>query len=158
MENHDITKKGEELIRKLDSENTKVARITDADPFFVLRSDILSFFRGIMSEVSKKETLKNQIESSFEEDLASGDLSFQDRMALYKLISTQSNISVDSILSIFKPTPGAPSLLADNISRDATQDHFEQMFDELKPEDLQKVDKMMKFIEKLAEEKNTHDV
>lgn len=151
-DNNDIAKFGSSLIKKLDDKEKDVEVFSEVDPMLVLRKDILSFFQGIMASVSKKESLKELIESSFIEDLESRELSFQDRISLYKLISTQANISSDSVLSIFKPTPGAPSLLADNLSKDREDDHFDKMYANMKPDDLQKMDKLMKFLQMLPKE------
>lgn len=151
-DNNDIAKFGSSLIKKLDEKEKDVEVFSEVDPMLVLRKDILSFFQGIMASVSKKESLKELIESSFIEDLESRELSFQDRISLYKLISTQANISSDSVLSIFKPTPGAPSLLADNLSKDREDDHFDKMYANMKPDDLQKMDKLMKFLQMLPKE------
>lgn len=151
-DNNDIAKFGSSLIKKLDDKEKDVKVFSEVDPMLILRKDILSFFQGIMASVSKKESLKELIESSFIEDLESRELSFQDRISLYKLISTQANISSDSILSIFKPTPGAPSLLADNLSKDREDDHFDKMYANMKPDDLQKMDKLMKFLQMLPKE------
>ena len=156
-DNNDIAKFGSSLIKKLDDKEKDVEVFSEVDPMLVLRKDILSFFQGIMASVSKKESLKELIESSFIEDLESRELSFQDRISLYKLISTQANISSDSVLSIFKPTPGAPSLLADNLSKDREDDHFDKMYANMKPDDLQKMDKLMKFLQMLPKE-NKDDV
>lgn len=158
MDNHDILSRGTQLLNKLDESKPEVKVITEADPFFILRNDILSFFRQIMGEVSKKEALKHKIEDSFLEDLESDTLDFQSRMSLYKLISTQSNVSVDSILSLFKPTPGAPSLLADNISREKEKTHFDEMYENMSPDDLQNVSKLMAFMTKVMQkEKDEND-
>jgi hypothetical protein len=156
-DNNDVAKFGSSLIKKLDDKEKDVKVLSEVDPMLVLRKDILSFFQGIMASVSKKESLKELIESSFIEDLESRELSFQDRISLYKLISTQANISSDSVLSIFKPTPGAPSLLADNLSKDREDDHFDKMYANMKPDDLQKMDKLMKFLQMLPKE-NKDDV
>ena len=156
-DSNDITKFGSSLIKKLDDKEKDVKVFSEVDPMLILRKDILSFFQGIMASVSKKESLKELIESSFIEDLESRELSFQDRISLYKLISTQANISSDSVLSIFKPTPGAPSLLADNLSKDREDDHFDKMYANMKPDDLQKMDKLMKFLQMLPKE-NKDDI
>lgn len=156
-DNNDVAKFGSSLIKKLDDKEKDVKVLSEVDPMLVLRKDILSFFQGIMASVSKKESLKELIESSFIEDLESRELSFQDRISLYKLISTQANISSDSVLSIFKPTPGAPSLLADNLSKDREDDHFDKMYANMKPDDLQKMDKLMKFLQMLPKE-NKDDI
>lgn len=156
-DSNDLTRFSSNLINRLDEKENEVKVFSELDPMLTLRRDILSFFQNIMSSVSKKETLKERIESSFLEDLESGDLSIQDRMSLYKLISTQASLSAESVLSIFKPTPGAPSLLADNISKEREEDHFDKMYASMKPEDLQKMDKLMKFLELLPKE-NQDDV
>lgn len=156
-DSNDITKFGSSLIKKLDDKEKDVKVFSEVDPMLILRKDILSFFQGIMASVSKKESLKELIESSFIEDLESRELSFQDRISLYKLISTQASISSDSVLSIFKPTPGAPSLLADNLSKDREDDHFDKMYANMKPDDLQKMDKLMKFLQMLPKE-NKDDI
>jgi hypothetical protein len=75
-------------------------------------------------------------------------------MSLYKLISTQANLSAESVLSIFKPTPGAPSLLADNLSKDTKEDHFDKVYESMKPEDLQKVDKLMKLLQMMKKDED----
>lgn len=156
-DSNDLTRFSSNLINRLDEKENEVKVFSESDPMLTLRRDILSFFQNIMSSVSKKETLKERIESSFLEDLESGDLSIQDRMSLYKLISTQASLSAESVLSIFKPTPGAPSLLADNISKEREEDHFEKVYSSMKPEDLQKMDKLMKFLELLPKE-NQNDI
>ena len=151
-DNNEIKTFSTKLIKSLEKENKDVEVFSETDPMLTLRKDILSFFRSIMASVAKKEQLKEKIESSFLEDLESEELSIQDRMSLYRLISTQSNISADSILSIFKPTPGAPSLLADNLSKDTKEDHFDKMYDSMKPDDLQKMDKLMKVLQTITRE------
>lgn len=151
-DNNEIKTFSTKLIKSLEKENKDVEVFSETDPMLTLRKDILSFFRSIMASVAKKEQLKEKIESSFLEDLEAEELSIQDRMSLYKLISSQSNIAADSILSIFKPTPGAPSLLADNLSKDTNEDHFDKMYDSMKPDDLQKMDKLMKVLQTITRE------
>jgi hypothetical protein len=153
-DNNDITRFSSSLINKLDEKEKDIKVFSETDPMYTLRKDILSFFQNIMESVSKKETLKEKIESSFLEDLESGELSVQDRMSLYKLISTQANLSAESVLSIFKPTPGAPSLLADNLSKDTKEDHFDKVYESMKPEDLQKVDKLMKLLQMMKKDED----
>ncbi len=153
-DNNDITRFSSTLINKLDEKEKDIKVFSETDPMYTLRKDILSFFQNIMESVSKKESLKEKIESSFLEDLESGELSFQDRASLYKLISTQASLSADSVLSIFKPTPGAPSLLADNLSKDTKEDHFDKLYDSMKPEDLQKVDKLMKLLDVMKKDED----
>jgi len=154
-DNNDFLKNGTRLLKKLNEDNPEVQVISNADPFYVLRTDILLFFRQIMSDVKKKETLKDELESSFLEDVKeTGEeaLTFQQKMSLYKLITTQSNSSAEGILSLFKPTPGAPSLLADNISKDEKEDKFSEIYDKMSSDDFQTVQSFMDSMNKMYEE------
>ncbi len=152
-DNNDITKFGSALINKMGEKEKDIQVYSETDPMLTLRTDILQFFRGIMNTVGEKEKLKGEIEKAFFEDLASETLTFQEKLSLYKLISTQSNIAAESILSIFKPTPGAPSLLADNLSKDTKEDHFDKMYESMSGDDLQKMDKLMKVLNALSDDK-----
>lgn len=156
MDNNEVLNKGSKLLKKLGEEKNEVTVIANSDPFYVLRTDILVFFRQIMKDVEKKDSLKSELEESFLEDLrGNGEepLTFQQKMSLYKLISTQSNISAEGILSLFKPTPGAPSLLADNISKDTEVDKFDEIYEGMSPEELQNVQKFMTMMNKAYSEK-----
>lgn len=148
MDNNDVLKTGTMLLKQMDKEDKDVMAINGTDPFYVLRTDILLFFRQIMMEVQDKELLKKTLESSFLADVKSEELSFQEKMNLYKLISTQSNIAAEGILSLFKPTPGAPSLLADNISKDKEKNKFDELYDDMSSDDLQQVQKFMLMMNK----------
>lgn len=152
-DSNDILKTSSFLIKNLEKEKD-IEVFSEIDPMLNLRKDILSFFQGIMTTVTSKEVIKKQIEDSFLEDLASGDLNLQDRMSLYKLISSQSNIAADSIISIFKPTPGAPSLLADNLSKERQEDFIDRIHESSKATDLQNIDKLMKALQILVEKGN----
>lgn len=150
-DSNDVMKTSTYLLKNLEKDDRDIKVFSEVDPMLTLRKDILSFFQGIMNTVASKEVLKEKIESSFMEDLESGELNIQDRMSLYKLISSQANASADSIISIFKPTPGAPSLLADNLSKDRQEDYIDQMHDSFKATDLQNMDKLMKALQLFVE-------
>jgi len=152
MDNNDVLNKGSKLLQKLNEEKKDVTVINNSDPFFVLRTDILAFFRHIMAETQQKDTLKNELEVSFLEDIRGNneeEITFQQKITLYKLISTQSNIAAEGILSLFKPTPGAPSLLAENISKDKELDKFDEIYEGMSSDELQKVQKFMTVMSKV---------
>lgn len=157
-DNNDITKFSSTLLNKLDREDKEIKMFTETDPMLTLRKDILNFFQSIMVSVAKKECLKEKIESSFLDDLDTGELTLQERMSLYRLISSQASISADSVLGIFKPTPGAPSMLADKLSTESQEDHFDAMYNSMKPADLQKMDKLMKALQAITREENKNDI
>lgn len=150
-DNNAIMAQSRKLLKEVDKAPRDAIRMHE-NQFDILRSDIVEFFREVMGEVKKKQNLKELIEDSFVEDIHSGELDFQSRMSLYKLISTQSNVTIDSIISLFKPTPGAPSLLADQISKDKDKSLAEDVYDSMSPDDLQNVQKLMSFMSKMMED------
>ncbi len=159
-DNNDILKTGEDFISKLeDDHNTqkKVSSITNEDPFMRLKLNLLEFFSSRLNDISKQEELREKIADSFLNDLDNEDepLTFQQRMQLYKLIASQSSGSADSILSLFKPTPGAPSILAENISKEEKRDDmFDDIYKDMSSEDLQAIDTLMKIMENMKNKKD----
>ncbi len=155
-EDEKVLETGHNLINNLDKNSDirdEVKRVTQSDPFFLLRQDLLSFFRNRISEIQKHDSFIKNIETSLKEDLDEGNLSFDEKMRLYKLITNQANNSQEGILSLFRPTPGAPSILAQNLSeKEEKADKYEEIFDKLSSGDLQKIDKLNKFLDKLSSE------
>ncbi len=151
-----ILETGSDLIGRLESHSDTqeaVRRIIKEDPFMQLRSDLLEFFRNRISEIQKHDDFIKEIEESLREELQEGVLNFEDKMRLYKMITTQSIASQDGILSLFRPTPGAPSILAQNLSeKEEKADRYEELFEKLSSKDLQKIDKLTKFLDKFKDE------
>lgn len=129
----------------------KITAIKLKDPFNELRIDLLEFFRDRIAKISKQEDLKNKLEEALTLDLDSGELNFDQKMTLYRAVTSQGNHSIDSLLGLFKPTPGAPSILADNLARpDDKEDIFNDIYENLTSEQLQQVAAMTKVLTMLG--------
>lgn len=151
-----VLETGTELLDKLEDHSAiqeRVREVTLMDPFMQLRVDLLEFFRNRIAEIQKHDDFITEIESSLREELYSDELDFDQKMRLYKMITTQSIASQEGILSLFRPTPGAPSILAQNLSeKEEKRDNFEETFDRLSSKDLQKIDLLTRFLENFPEE------
>lgn len=158
MSEKKILSTGTDLLNQLDGQSklrTEVQKVIDSDPFIQLRQDLLEFFRSRINEIQKHDGFIKEIEDSLREELDSGNLSFEEKMRLYKTITAQSLSSQDGILSLFRPTPGAPSILAQNLSeKEEKADRYEELFDKLSSKDLQKIDKLTKFLGQFEDEEN----
>lgn len=155
-DNDKVLETGTELLDKLEDHSAiqeRVREVTLVDPFMQLRVDLLEFFRNRISEIQKHDDFITEIENSLREELDSEELDFDQKMRLYKMITTQSIASQEGILSLFRPTPGAPSILAQNLSeKEEKRDNFEETFDRLSSKDLQKIDLLTRFLENFPEE------
>lgn len=140
----DIENTATQLLEGLNSESTQeeVRAVTNADPLDMLRSDILSFFRTHMERIRKQEDLRTGIQNQLQEMIDNGDLTFEQLMKLFSMVSNQENNAADSIISLFKPVPGVGSLLANSIGQDKKDDDVENMYENLSPEQMRSIDKL----------------
>lgn len=156
-----VLETGTELINKLESHSDiqeRVQRAIAIDPFAQLRIDLLEFFRNRIAEIQKHDEFITEIEDSLRLELDSDNLDFDQKMRLYKTITSQSIASQEGILSLFRPTPGAPSILAQNLSeKEEKEDKYHDIFDSLSSKDLQKLDRLSRLLESFSEADSQED-
>jgi len=131
----------------------RVSSIQNQDPFLELRMTIMNFFTERIGQISRQDNLKLLIERKLEEKLETDELEFGQLMSLYNNVAKQGNQSVDSMLSLFKPTPGVPSILADNIAKnDDESDIFERLYEEFSKEESDKLADLSRLINSLSKQ------
>lgn len=117
------------------------------DYFFGLKKDLVSFFGNRMDEIKGKSKIIDKIVEKLEDMVDSDELEFEQLMTVYRTISNDTRSKTDSLLSIFKPTPGVGSVFAENIARkDEKEDAFDKVYNNMSSEDLENVDKLLKII------------
>lgn len=155
-DDNEVLGTGTQLLERLDNHSEvqeRVQQVVNMDPFVQLRLDLLEFFRNRIEEIQKHDSFITEIEDSLREELQSENLDFEEKMRLYKMITTQAILSQDGILSLFKPTPGAPSILAQNLSeKEEKEDKYAEIFERLSSKDLQKIDRLTRFLDSFPEE------
>lgn len=136
-----------------DSETSKrTNQIQVSDPFVELKLDLLSFFKDRINRISSQEKLKERTETELESFIDQGDLTFEQVLQVYRQVSTQTNNSADSLLSLFKPTPGAPSILADNLAKqEEKKDVYDELYEQFSGDQLQKIDKLNRLLSSMIQ-------
>lgn len=152
----DIDNVGTDLLKSINDENiaAEVQQVEMVDPFYNLKIEILDFFKGRMKEISMKDKLLKKINDRIFEKLDEEDLTLSELQSLYNMYAYDSRLNTDSILSLFRPTAGAPSVLADSLGKkEEKNDAFEAMYEKMSSEDLQKIGKLVSALTLLDKEK-----
>lgn len=143
-------------IIKSDVEQVNAVPIQD-DIFYGLKRDLVNFFSNRMGEIKAKDSIQRRIIEKIGDMLEMDELSFEQLMAVYKTVSNDSRYSTDSLLAIFKPTPGVSSPFAETVTqKDEKQDIFDQVYERMSSEDLENVDVLLKLL-RVANKQKTED-
>jgi len=152
---NDIEQTANDLLEKFgdNSEEAKnVSKVVYADPYVDLRKSLLVFFKDRMNRIALQDRLKERVEVELEASIDGGELTFEQLLRLHSQVSKSNNMSTDSFLTIFKPTPGAPSILAENLAKqEEKKDEFDEMYDNLSSEQLRKFDKLSRMMQMMSE-------
>lgn len=152
----DYTKSPASIGRQIQRNNelaVKETEVVDAVPvqediFYGLKRDLVNFFSNRMEEIKSKDAIQKRIIEKFSDMLEMDDLSFEQLMAIYKTVSNDSRYSTDSLLAIFKPTPGVSSPFAETVTqKDEKQDIFDQVYERMSSEDLENISKIHQLLQ-----------
>lgn len=121
----------------------EVARIKQQNQELdLLRSNIFEFFRDRMKRISEQENLKERVQEKLLDLVESDELNFDQLTALLRNLNSSTRDASSSIIDLFKPSPGANSILADSLGKpQKEQDDLEEFFDHLSPEELEKLNR-----------------
>lgn len=133
-------------IVKQDSEVVEAVPIQD-DIFYGLKRDLVNFFSNRMGEIKAKDAIQRKVIEKLSDMLDNDDLEFEQLMNVYRTISSDSRNSTDSLLALFRPTPGVASPFAENVAqKDEKQDAFDQVYENMTSEDLENIDVLLKLM------------
>lgn len=127
-----------------------VQRVNEIDPMTDLKISLVSFFKDRIATVSQSELFKTEIMTALRQDLNGGTLTFDQKMSLLSKICNESNSASDSLISMFRPAPGTPSIFQDVTRKEGESDQMTKLFQSLKPEQLQKVEQAFLFLQSIA--------
>lgn len=118
------------------------------DPYDKVREDFFNFFTDRMKEIAKKDNLLQTISDKIREKLDNDpDPSYDTLQELYKTLSNDNRKATADLLSLFQPTANTGSILSDSIAKREVVDEFQNVYDKMSSEDLQKLDIIMRYIE-----------
>ena len=129
-----------DLLEQMEQPSTPVEKI---DPLDDLKTNIFTFFSGRMASITKQDNLLQLIQGRLELLLENDpELPLTEVLAIYRLISTKIAESSDSLIGLFRPTPGAGSPLAEAMTRQPIpKDPVAKFFNSMSPKDLEKLEK-----------------
>jgi len=158
MDNKEIDNIGTELLKKIQDKDIEqeVEIIQEQDEFRDLRMQLFSFFKDRMKAISSKEKILQKINERMMLYVENADdIPIEEMQSIYRMYAADSREATDSFLALFKPTPGTPSLLAQNISeKEEKKDKFDEMYESMSAEDLQKLDSFVKMFKMIDSDKN----
>jgi len=142
----DTAKKIMDSLKK--KENNLPTEVVHEDPMFGLQKNIISFFRDRIETVRNHEDLKTKVQQKLEMKVDEDELDFDQLKGLFVTLSRESNDTSESIIGLFKPTPGTQSPFAQNLSKPAhsLDDDVEQFYNGMSPEDKQKLDMLYRMV------------
>ena len=155
----DYTKSPASIGQQIQKRNQLQAQSVDAtpiqeDPFFGLKKDLVNFFSNRISEIKAKDEIQHLIIEKFTEMIDRDELGVDQMMSVYNTIGRDSRGIMDSILAVFRPTPGVASPFAQNVAQqDEKQDVFDQVYENMSSEDLENISKLMMIMRTMGKEK-----
>ena len=161
MDSREIDNVGTKLLNTMQNEQVsqEVQVIQEMDEFRDLRMQLFSFFKDRMKAIGSKERILQKLNDRILEYVDNNDeMTLEEMQSIYRMYASDSREATDSFLALFKPTPGTPSLLAQNISeKEEKKDKFDELYESMNSEDLQKLDKMVKFFKSMGDSSTGDD-
>ena len=144
---------GQQIQRKNQlQESSEATPLTIEDPFFGLKKDLVNFFSNRISEIKAKDVIQHLIIDKFTEMIDRDELSFDQLMSVYNTIGRDSRGITDSMLAVFRPTPGVASPFASTVSQsNEKQDVFDQVYEQMSSDDLENISKLMMIMRTLGD-------
>lgn len=87
------------------------------DPAFELKLEVFEFFKRTIIRIDRLEKLRLMVQEAIEKRVeeTADDMPLEDLRALYASTSAEVNRANEAIISLFRPVPGAPSILANSV-------------------------------------------
>lgn len=146
-----LTKEANKLIPKLRDENNdseRIQTIREADPFTSLRNTLFSFFSNVLARVQQEDDLKMRVKKAIEDRLEQDNaVTFPQLLNLLDALNSDNQRLMDSILAIFKPTPGTGEI-SPFVNPAVKGDDTTTAFSHLKSGQRDTIDRLTRVLEK----------
>jgi len=149
----DTLREGRGLIKTLgDKELMKEAGESRfISPVDDLKTAVFEFFKRTIESIDKREQLRLKIQNILERriDTEGDTMQLEELRSLYMMVSAEADRANDSIIGLFKPVPGAPSLLVNNVGAAGGEEGDpDALYNRLSPEDRAVFERFRVMIEK----------
>jgi len=144
-----IDKVADDLLKTMEHESHN--KIDKLDPLTTLRTSIFAFFESQMDTIGRREKILAKAQIRLEDFLDNSEVPLETVVNIYRLVSTQSGQAAESLIGLFRPTPGAGSPLAAAMSKTVEEeDPAEVMFKSMTPAQLEKLDLMYRLFQSMV--------
>ena len=121
------------------------------DPVDDLKMAVFEFFKRTIESIDRREQLRQKIQVILEHriDLEGDTMQLEELRSLYMMVSAEADRANDSIIGLFKPVPGAPSLLVNNVGAvGGGEGDPDALYNRLSPEDRAVFERFRVMVEK----------
>jgi hypothetical protein len=128
------------------------------NPVEDMRLSVFEFFKDTIAKIGRMERIQAKAQEALDRRLTADEeipLPLDDIMRIYNNTSEELRRGRESIISLFRPVPGAPSLLANSVG-DKPPEGGEARYDQLSAEDRQAVEALRLLIEERTSSLNNH--
>lgn len=131
-------REGRQLVRGLEDQDLQAdaAAARMEDPVESLKLSVFQFFSRVIDGVDRRERLRQKVQDVIERrvDRDGDTMQLDELRGLYASTSSEVNKASEAIISLFRPVPGAPSLLANSMGSDhAGEDDPNDFYQRLSP-------------------------
>jgi hypothetical protein len=121
------------------------------DPVQQMRKDMMSFFTGRIESIQENKEFKDKVKDALLERIEKKDVSFSDLKSLFSMLYEQGTLENESVLSLLRPAgPNSTNPLLSAVLSRKDEDGADE---NIKPEDLPKLDKLYRLLQ-LAEQED----
>jgi hypothetical protein len=153
-----VLREGRVLIRTLgDTDLMKESTESQlVDPVVELKMSVFEFFKRNIESIDRRERLRSKIQDIIESRLdSSGDTMQLDELrSIYASISAEADRASEAIINLFKPVPGAPSLLVNNVGAPSGgENDMNAMYLNMSPADRDIIERFRQLMESSKQKK-----
>jgi len=135
----------------------EIKEIKEINPVDMLRQSIFSFLEKRLSKILEQEVFKSKIQERVLERIGDPEekVTFKDLLSLLRTVYDKNNSAVASFLSLLKPSfPDQPNPLLQGVTglEKTDEDTFKRLFDNANPAQLEKINKVYKYLAVLAQQ------
>jgi hypothetical protein len=125
-------------------------RAANTDSIGEMKENLIQFFKDRIGTIKKSDQLRDTLYEKLQGKMERDELTFDQMLAVYRLLGNENNTAADGVLSLFRPVPGTPSLFLE-VSRPADKDEELKMaYKNYSSEELQTIERTMGHLASLA--------
>lgn len=146
---HSISKLAVQVTRP--SVTAQAQELANENPMDEMRDELLGFLKNRIASITRAEKIKDLTYQSLEENISSGELTVEQKLAILMRISRDNNELTESIISMLRPQGNSGSPLTDMMRPQEDKSEINRAFESYSSEDLRRIDETFRTIRDIVE-------